>query len=229
MKKKNILILLVVGLIATTAANAQKEQNNGLEYGIKAGVNLSSFNYKSSFSDGVPADAISINLTGNRTTFIGGGFITIPISGGFKLQSELLYAGLGGKKYQTTIFDANSSESDSLNLKFSYLAIPVLAKYRFGQSGFSVLAGPQIGILLSAKDDLYGTDIKSTFKDTDFSGVVGAEYALPIGINFSARYQLGFSNILKGQTSGTTTTGTYSTSLKNNAFAITVGYKLGKK
>ena len=229
MKKKNILILLVAGLLATTVANAQKEKSNGLEYGIKAGVNLASFTLKSSFSNGVPADATSINLTGSRTTFIAGGFITIPINGGFKVQAELLYAGLGGKKYQTTIFDPNHSESDSLNFQSSYLEVPVLAKYSFGQSGFSVLAGPQIGFLLSAKDELNGsTDIKSVFKSTDLSGVFGAEYALPMGINFSARYQLGFSNIVKNETSGTPPD-VYTASIKNNAFTITVGYKLGKK
>ena len=121
------------------------------------------------------------------------------------------------------IYKLLSSNTANLN----YLSVPILVKYAIQSSGFSVSAGPQIGLLLSAK---YGdTDIKSNLKGTDFSGVIGVEYALPMGIIFSARYQIGFANVGKSSTtSGSGYSYNVSDNIKNNALSITVGYALGK-
>ncbi len=59
------------------------------------------------------------------------------------------------------------------------------------------------------------TDVKDSFKSTDFSGILGADYTFGAGFNIGARYQLDLSDI-NNSGSGTT--------VKNTAFNITVGY-----
>ena len=59
--------------------------------------------------------------------------------------------------------------------------------------GFSLEAGPQIGFLLSAKNDK--TDVKDSFNTVDFGVNFGLGYKLDNGLNFGARYNLGLSDI----------------------------------
>jgi hypothetical protein len=194
--KKIVSILCVAGLIAT-CASAQKSNNASFKYGIKAGVNFASNKITSS----------AITQSGSLTGLTAGVYGTFALSESFGIQPELLYSEMGGK-----------FSSENINIKLNYLSIPVLAKYSFGTSGFSALAGPQIGLLLSAKEG--STDVKSYFNSTDFSAVIGAEYALTKMFNVSARYQAGLSNIAK-TTSGGFGSGDKST---NSALTVTVGY-----
>ena len=101
----------------------------------------------------------------------------------------------------------------------SYLTLPVLVKYSFEDAGFGAYLGPQIGYLLSAKIKEGGVteDIKEDVKSTDFSGIIGVEYFLPMGVGLSARYQLGLSNVAKD----TEDEG----SVKNKALTFTLGYR----
>ena len=180
-------------------AKAQKSDASGMEYGVKAGVNFS--------SDKTSGGGVSTTESG--TGFLAGVYAAFPVSNAIKIQPELLY-----DNQSTT----NSGVTDNAN----YLSVPVLAKYAFKSSGFSVLAGPQIGLLLSAKEKADGTstDIKSSLNSTNFSLAVGAEYDLPMGLNFAARYNIGLSNIAKSTSDGITD--------KLSCFALTVGYKFSK-
>ena len=194
--KKILTILTVAGFIATSV-NAQKSDASGLEYGAKAGVNFctgtSSYGGKSTSESG----------TGIQV----GGYVAIPIGNTIKIQPELLY-------------DNQSTTADGSTTNLNYLSVPIMAKYAIQSSGFSVLAGPQIGLLLSAKAKTSGNsvDIKDQCNGTNFSLAIGGEYALPMGINFSARYIAGLSNISKAD--GYT--------YKISSFSITVGYAIGK-
>jgi len=196
--KKILTILTVAGFIATSI-NAQKSVTSGLEYGVKAGVNFCTFKES--------GGGYSASTSG--TGFLGGGYVAIPVSDAIKIQPELLY-------------DNQSSTASGNTTNLNYLSVPVLVKYAIQSSGFSVSAGPQIGLLLSAKEKVDGNslDIKDGFNGTNFSLTLGVEYALPIGINFSARYVSGLSNIYKNAPDG------YTDKLSN--FLIAVGYKLSK-
>jgi hypothetical protein len=76
-----------------------------------------------------------------------GGFVNLSVSDKFKIQSELLYQGMGGS------FDGETFKSE-------YVNIPVLAQYAVTEN-FRIEAGPQFGILVSSKSA--GEDIKDNF------------------------------------------------------------------
>jgi hypothetical protein len=191
---KRILSLIAIATLVGLSATAQtdKKSTGGVQFGIKAGINVANLKWKE--------DGISLT-TDSKVGVNAGFFLTAPISENFSIQPELTYSGLGAK-------------SDGETLALNYITVPVLAKYTFAGSGFGIYAGPQIGLLLSAKSD--GEDIKDAMKGSDFAGIFGVDYSVS-KFNFAARYQIGLSNIAKDAEDG---------SLKNNAFTFTVGYRI---
>ena len=192
--KRIISILTVAGIIAT-AVSVQAQSTKKLKVGAMAGLNLAN----------VKESGTGSSSTNSLTGIVVGGYAQYAVSDAFTVQPEL-QLGQYGCKYTFL--------GGTLKFKSSYLSVPILAKYVFGTSGFSLAAGPQLGLLLSAK--IEGTDVKSELKSTDFSGVFGAGYELKNGVSFAARYQLGLSNIDKNTSSSSTS--------KNTAFQLTVGY-----
>jgi len=73
------------------------------------------------------------------------------------------------------------------------LNVPMLFEYKLVPRLW-VQLGPQFSDLLSAKDN-NSNDIKSSFKTTDFAGVLGLEGILPLHFTVSARYILGLTNV----------------------------------
>jgi hypothetical protein len=77
-------------------------------------------------------------------------------------------------------------------------------------NGFRIQAGPQLGLLISAKsknnNDI--TDIKDNYKPIDLGLSVGASYVVPsTGFGIDARYNFGLSNINKNGTVNSTNRG----------------------
>ncbi len=95
-----------------------------------------------------------------------------------------------------------------------------MAKFKVSD-GFSVEVGPQVGFLLSAKDEYESDgdsgeeDIKEYFKGTDLGVNVGVGVALESGLNFGARYCLGVSNIWDEESDD---------SNQNGVFQFSVGF-----
>ena len=203
----------LISLFTTIISLNLTAQFKGLEYGIKAGINVS-----------------SVNETGNSWRYnyrsliggVGGAFVTLPISHNFFIQPELLYTQMGFQNKYNEPFSENYPNNYNVMNHLSYLNISILAKYKIMKTKISVLAGPQIGFLLSANEKAtgyYSLDVKSDYKNSDFSGVFGVEYTLPYSFIVSARYQLGLLN---------TNLNSYITD-KNRALAFTLAYGFGKK
>jgi len=204
--KKIILsaaLLMAVGF----SVNAQES----IKFGIKAGVNFSTFG-----GDADNADS--------RTGFHAGAVAEFKLSENFSVQPELLYSQLGAK--------TEYNESDGLGIyrveetaKYDYIALPILAKYYIIE-GLSIEAGPQVGFLINAKGETKisaggesGTseaDVKDLTKSVDFGVAAGLAYDLPMGVFFQARYYAGLSNTYDGEGNA---------DIKNSAFQISVGYK----
>ena len=170
---KKLLLIAVLALFSFNALNAQSP----IRFGAKAGVNFSditgemvdSFNGRTAFHLGFMAEGLKCDK--------------------FALQAELLYSAQGS--------DYEEEGFGSGTVKVDYLNIPVMGKFYVAE-GFSLQAGPQIGFLLSAKDDFEGEeeDIKDFLKGTDFGVNLGIGYELESGLNFTARYNLGLSDNL---------------------------------
>lgn len=183
------MVMAAFAVFGLFNANAQE-----VTFGVKAGVNFANFS-------GDDAD----NLDG-RTAFHVGGVANFGISELFSVQPELLYSAQGVEQ---------TFEGVTGKVQVDYLNLPVLAKFMIAD-GLSIHAGPQVGFLLSAKakGGEETMDIKDELKGTDFSGVLGLGYQMDNGLNFGARYNLGFSNIADSGEAD----------LKNNVFQVSVGF-----
>lgn len=205
--KKLVLSLLFVAM-TTLAANAQE-----IKYGAKAGLNIAN-------QTGDVEDAkflIGLHL---------GGFAEIKLAEQFAFQPELLYS-IQGAKYEFS----EEGFSEEGKVKLSYLNIPLMLKYYATESLF-VEAGPQIGLLLSAKEDYSyndtewgesgseeGIDVKDAYKSIDFGLNLGLGYNITENIFAGARYNIGLSNILDfGDNEG-------DYKVKNSVIQVSVGYR----
>ncbi|WP_166924885.1 porin family protein [Flavobacterium poyangense] len=159
-----------------------------IKFGAKGGLNFASV----SGDDTKGIDAV--------TAFNFGVLSEIPISDTFSFQPEVMYSGQGYSFNDNTV---------ALN----YLNIPLMGKY-YLTKGFSIEAGPQVGFLLSAKNEK--TDVKKSFNTFDFGVNFGLGYKLDNGLNFGARYNLGLTDINNVEGS--------SSKNKNGVFQLSVGY-----
>lgn len=186
---KKVLLTVSVFCFATVVAFAQ------MSGGAKAGLNLANIGGD---------DAGDTDM---RVGFHVGGYLNFGISDAFSIQPELLFNSVG-----TKFTDGDGDVSYALN----YISVPVMFKYNVTET-FNIQAGPQLGILASAKAKFDGgdADIKDQFKSTDFGFNLGL--GLDFGkFNAAARYSLGLSSIVD----------TDNVDVKNNVIQISVGYKL---
>ncbi|WP_366183671.1 porin family protein [Flavobacterium ovatum] len=172
---------LLVALIAVMGlANVTAQE---VQFGVKGGLNFASLQGDNTAG------------TSTVTAFNVGVMAEIPLSAKFSFQPELLFSGQG------------FSFNDKINA-LNYLNVPLMGKY-YVTKGLSIEAGPQIGFLLSAKND--NTDVKNLYKSADIGANFGLGYKLNNGLNFGARYNLGLSDI-------------NSTTSKNGVIQLSVGY-----
>ena len=210
-------IFLLVSLF-TIVSNAQD-----INYGAKLGLNISSFSGDVSDSKAL----IGFHL---------GGFAEIKINDKFSVQPELLFS-TQGEKFEYSESDVDfGSYSEEGKTKLNYLNVPVLAKYYVAEK-FAILAGPQIGILMSAKEDISITetfdgetdsfsesiDAKDFYKSLALSFNIGASYSFTDKIFVDARYNLGLSSIAKDFTDEFGDSSSFK--IKNNVIQFSVGYK----
>lgn len=208
------IILTVSAIFAMSLVSAQE-----IKYGIKAGLNVST----------LVGDFESENsLIGLHV----GGFAEFKITDKFSVQPEILYSTQGAES-EYFVADEFSSTYDERKIKLGYLNIPVIGKYFIFQ-GFSVEAGPQIGFLLSAKNEykfdnfvnerFTGSgeiDIKDQVKSVDFGFNIGAGYEFTENVFVQARYTLGLSSVFEDNYSPATN----DYKAQNSVLQVSFGYK----
>jgi len=191
----NKIILAAIAVMAFGFANAQQTR-----FGIKGGLNMSTV---------VGGD---VDNTKSLVGFHVGGFAEIHVVEKFFIQPELLFSTQGTK------FDGPFGED--YDTKLNYLNIPVLAKYYIVDKKFSVEAGPQLGILLSAKVD--GEDIKDFTRSVDLGFNIGAGYNFTDNLSIGLRYTLGLSPLSDKDIDNEDD---YYDSAKNSNLALSLAYK----
>lgn len=164
------LLFVLVASSAFLMATAQS-----VHFGVKAGVNIASLKVE----NGDDFDT--------KASFNAGGLAHIHVTQHFAIQPELLFSGQGGS-YKV------GNNTGHINL--TYLNIPVLAQYMFGD-GFRLETGPQVGFLLGAKSKVnkVTVDVKDSYKTSDVSWAFGAGYVSDMGLGVDIRYNLGLTNI----------------------------------
>jgi len=137
------------------------------------------------------------------------------VAGKISLQPELILSMQGAEYEESEGFDGR--------FKINYLNVPVLAKH-YVSEGLFVEVGPQVGLLLSGKDE-YDTpisgedDIKDELKSTDFGANIGLGYQFDSGLNVNARYNFGISDINDLVSPG------FDFSNQNNVLAVGIGWR----
>lgn len=199
---KKLLIISAIAFVGLTAVNAQE-----VEFGLKGGINLSTI---------TGDDYVNFD---NRTCFHFGAVVEIGITENFSFQPELLYS-CQGSDYgvdDTSIIETKVALFNG-TIKADYLNIPLMAKY-YVSEGLSLEAGPQLGFLISAKDDFEGEedDIKEFVKNFDLGVNFGLGYKLAGGLNFGARYNVGLTNANDDPDLSDIT-------FKNGVFQFSLGY-----
>lgn len=203
--KKIILSTVLTMFCFIVFAQDKPIKNSDISLGLKGGLNLS-------FIAGDGTDNFD-----SKMSFHIGLVSEIPISDKFSFQPELIYSAQGDKE---------TVDGMDIKYKLDYLNLPLLAKYYISE-GFSLEAGPQIGLLLSSKAEGGGIsiDLKDMMKNVDFALGFGLGYKLENGINFSGRYNLGLSNIVEknGSILGEQITSDNSKN-HNEVFQLSIGY-----
>jgi hypothetical protein len=168
---KNIFILCAFFLPALCGLG----QGAHVELGLKGGLNVSNLKRGGSITmDAIPG----IHL---------GGLAHIHLTTHVAFQPELVFSTQGGRQ---NIYGTN------YKTYLNYLNVPILFQYMFGK-GFRLQTGPQLGVLLSAKD-AHGevTDnIITNCSRYELEWALGASYVSSSGVGLDLRYNLGMTNI----------------------------------
>ena len=209
--KKSMILIFALFLGITVIAQTKK-----VKLGIKAGLNLASLTF----------DENELNSS-NKTGFIAGFMVEIPMAKNFSLQPELLYSQQGSKTSFSDRDVTNSNFKSTINL--NYLNIPVMLKY-YVLHGLSVQAGPQIGILLKAnnkyEDNFLGYQNHESFNLKDYSTGIDTSVNFGLGYQYKdkfytdARYNISYSNVFKESDVNYF----ISHDMKNRVFQLTIGY-----
>jgi|SRR6185437_4664322 len=159
-------------------------QAQDVHFGIKGGLNAASLNYNNN-SDmqtkiGFNAGFLAHIHTSNKS---------------WAFQPEIYYSDEG----------ARSKSNSDVRTNLGFVNIPVLIQYMF-DNGFRLEAGPQVNLLMSAKEknvnldqnnSVVSTNVKNSFNSADFSIPLGIGYVSTSGLGFDARYNFGISNVYK--------------------------------
>ena len=190
MRYKRLTIgLLGIALFAThTLAWGQL----GMRTGVKAGYGWATLS------------GDNVSDVESRKVLMGGLSLELSVLGLLNVQADLMYSPRG----------AQTPAGEKTEL--TYLSIPVVLKMKFLPVGIHpyILAGPELGFLISAK--AAGHDIKDDCKSQDLGivGGVGLEFSL-LGksVMVEARYYYGLNSINKDD----------AVSVKNRVSQILVG------
>ena len=226
MKKFSLLIFSFLLLFAF--CNIQAQTN--MSFGGSVGLNISS----ASFSPDLPSAVSKSSRTGFRVS----GIMEIGFVPMFALQIEPTYA-TGGVKETGPLFQTQLGQvvNGSITSKTSYIQIPILLKLKIPVAGPVspyVVAGPDIGFLMSAKetDEPNGYpssegDIKDNLKSLnfalDFGAGVGYKLVPKTTLTFDVRYSLGLSDIA----SDTYKQQAGNQSIKTTGFQLIAGVMVG--
>ncbi|NDK57154.1 porin family protein [Pontibacter fetidus] len=161
-------------------------------FGIKGGVNFAN----------VYGTRDIIN-TDTHTNFHAGVYAQFGLTESFSLQVEGLYSRKG-------------FETETEN-RFDYLEVPLLAVYNITDN-FSVHLGPQMSIMVAAKQD--GKEVNMDNLNTFDYGVAGGLEARFSFVRVGARYNLGFAGLTD---EGDTGLPPYGSDMKNSVAQLYLG------
>jgi hypothetical protein len=217
MKKFSLLTLVCIGCFSVFAQDRiqlTKPMEVRTKFGVKAGVNLAEYDVNKA-----PTGLNGYN-TSMKTSMNGGFLVNIPIGHVLRLQPEIMYSGQGSK---TSFRPTASNATIAVEQDLRYINLPVMLQLH-STKGVYIEAGPQVGYLISAKNDgnaPYNGDIKSELEKLDVSVGAGIGYLSRVGLGVDARYNYGLTNVISEESKN------FSGDLKNRVIQIGLFYQFG--
>ncbi|HUR11255.1 MAG TPA: porin family protein [Flavitalea sp.] len=195
---QKLLNIIPVLILLSSTVSAQSR------VGIKAGIS-----HANVYANNDPTK----NFLRARTSAMAGVSVELFATSRFSVQPELNYS------YQV----ASETFNYSL-LTWSYVQIPILAKFYLPDNSFNLYVGPQLGFLSKANQKLHGvkTNLKNQLQQTDFGGVAGVGYAFKRGLTLDVRGYHGAVNVFKSEFDQGVRT-------RNVLFTLALGYVFGAK
>lgn len=190
------------------------------DLGLKGGLNFANINTSSS---------VASNYS-NRTGYHFGAYAMVKITK-FAIQPEIIFSRQG----QTYSYPTTSS----FTANYDYVNIPIMIKFYLA-AGLNLQAGPQFGFLANqsssftalntSNNQVTSQQIKDFVKSSDVSLGLGLGWDFPFGLNFTARYNMGLSDLNKqsGVNSPLIQSSLGTKEAKNQVFQVSVGYRLFK-
>ncbi len=211
---KKLLILFCCAFLFSNLAFAQAK----IDIGIKGGLNFASL----STSTSIAQDYSS------RTGYHLGAYVMFKFTK-IAIQPEIVFS----KQGQTYSIPSLNVSNGTNN--FDYINIPIMIKFYLIE-GLNLQAGPQFGFLASSSGNVYNTangsytaqSLNNFVKSSDVTLALGAGWDLPFGLNITARYNLGLSDINKytGTTSPSNVSSLGTAEAKNQVIQISAGLKI---
>ncbi|WEK18079.1 MAG: porin family protein [Candidatus Pedobacter colombiensis] len=203
----NRLFILGLGLMLSSIAfqaKAQVPANDQTGFGIRAGVNLMNMH------------SVTFGLQDYNTNaevgFQVGVYGDLAIARNVTFLPEIYYIQKNAKFQETA--------SSKVNMKFSYLEVPVLIGYK-PVPDLTLFVGPEVSFLLSQKTTLSTNGVQvsddtslKNYRKFIAGGAAGLGYSITPNINVNARYSIDFQKAL---TEG-------ALNFKNKGFLLSLGY-----
>jgi len=197
MKKGYLITIALLCLVFTS--NAQEENTNSSNFGLKGGYNLAALHFD---GDGE---------TGQRHGFHLGFYGESFVSNNFAIQLELLYSQQG---YEI------KNDSGTFTQKLDYINAPLMFKM-YPDNNFFLEVGPQIGYAISHKEtfdssfNLFDTSQEFEPNRLDWGFNFGGGFKTDSGISLGVRYHLGLGDIYDEDASP-----------KNRVWQFSIGFDL---
>ena len=205
MKKMSLLLLSLTIAFAGFAQMGSTSGGGGMSkklgWGIDVGVNLAKFDLdEKEFAN--PSLVPSVK---NKTSFHAGAFLDIPLGGMISLKPSIMYSRQGSNVEQK-VATGTSTNTVEYDEDLAYLLVAPASLHILTKPGFIFETGPMLGYLLSAEQDGPAPYNSSSMRDSrnklDLIWSAGVGFLTKVGVGVHARYNYGFSNVLKA--SGTT-------------------------
>jgi hypothetical protein len=234
LKKLFIPVITIVLISSIFLSSPVLSKDKPIKFGLRAGINLAnvSDDIQTNADTGDPGLSVSIENR-IRKTYGVGGFIEYRFGSMVSAQLNVLYS-LKGVKVNTVVDGStfvpelgmlvNVFQETKQTIEYSYLSIPLMGKLAFGGEGATrpyIIAGPEIGVLLSAKTsslegevqayipgvaggaasiNASGQDVKDDTEPLEIAVNFGTGIIFPLGnvnLFLDGRYGYGLSKINK--------------------------------
>jgi len=169
---KKTIIVILLGVFSLSTIPAFAQE----AIGIKGGVNIASLS----------------EFTGRaRISGHGGLFLHHTINKNWCFQPEILFSGEGQRYF---------SDGAEHTLALDYLQVPLMMQY-YPAPNIYLEAGPQVGLLLSARDKVDGfeeantVNVKGDFAAAQVALGIGAGFKASEKIIFYGRYNFGLTDV----------------------------------